>query len=176
VNASCRYGRAFRSKAAADGAVRKGADGDSPFKCRICPVWHLHKPVMHTGFSDDVKLATRRRAGGGDLFEAVCEACGAWLGEKLGEIQHVVARGAGGTSLDVMDSCANAALLCGSAVWHEGSHAEAEDRDPQMGRTGSSSCTARTPGTVPMKLHDGRDVYRSVDGSYLNDMPELEAA
>jgi len=176
VNASCRFGRAFRSQASADGAVWKGADGDHPFKCRICPAWHLHKAAQHTGFSDGVKLAVRRRAGGGDIFEAVCEACGSMLREKLGEIQHIVARGAGGTSLAVMDSCANAALLCGSAVWHEGCHAKCEDRDPGMAADGFFITHRKDPRTIPMRLHDGRDVYRSVDGSYLDDMPELEAA
>jgi len=69
-----------------------------------------------TGFSRAVKLAVRTRAGNGDPDQARCEACGKWLGRRLGQVHHRAGRGSGGCTDEVVNSCANAALLCGTAL------------------------------------------------------------
>lgn len=177
IRRGCINGYPFSSEAAAEWAVAKGADG-TPFKCarRPCPWWHLAEPAVHTGFSAAVKLLVRLRAGGGDLEAAVCEACGIWCGPRGGEIQHVVARGMGGTSLAVMDSAANGSLLHGSAVLRSGCHGAAERRELEMQLRGFFIKGRKDPRTVPMTLHDGREVYRSEDGLYLDKAPAGVAA
>jgi hypothetical protein len=170
----CPNGRRFGSELAALKAVSKGADG-TPFKCGRCPSWHLAEPAEHTGFSRAVKLLVRVRAGGGDLEKAACEACGVWCGPLLGEIQHIVARGMGGTSLAVMNSAANGSLLCGSAVLRSGDHGRAEARDTEMELKGFYVKGRKDPRLVKMTLFDGREVYRSEDGRYLDKAP-LEVA
>jgi len=175
LSQGCPNGRRFGSELAALKAVSKGADG-TPYKCARCPSWHLAEPAEHTGFSRAVKILVRLRAGGGDLEAAVCEACGVWCGPLLGEIQHVVARGMGGTSLAVMNGVANGSLLCGSAVLRSGHHGAAEARDPEMERNGFWIKGRKDPRTVPMTLWDGREVYRSEDGRYLDKAPGEMAA
>jgi hypothetical protein len=123
-----------------------------------------------------VKLMIRKRAGNGDPAEALCESCGAYLGRLLGEVQHIVARGAGGTSLIVLNGAANGALLCGSAAWRSGCHGVAESRDADMGLKGFFILYRKDPRLVPMTLFDGREVYRSENGLYLESAPVLEAA
>ena len=61
--------------------------------------WHLKEPSPQTGFSDEVKALCRARA----RFH--CEACGIWLGEHGGQIQHRLARGAGGSRDPVVRLC-----------------------------------------------------------------------
>jgi hypothetical protein len=175
VNRGCTKGAKFSSLPAVQNAISRGADG-IPFKCGICPWWHLKKPVEHTGFTIGVRLRIRRRAGNGDVLEAVCEACGVWLGRTLGEIQHVIARGMGGTSLEVMNSAANGSLLCGAVAWQTGCHWEAEKRTAVMGAKGFYVGGSQDPRLVAMKLFDGRERYRSEDGQYLESAPALEVA
>ena len=68
------------------------------------------------------------------------------LGRLLGECQHIVCRGMGGTSLAVLNSPADAALLCGSAVLRSGCHGAAEKLGLQaMESEASTSRAARTP-------------------------------
>lgn len=174
IGRGCANGRRFETSLAAYKAVAKGADG-TPFKCRLCPAWHLAEPAEHTGFSAAVRLLVRQRAGSGDALDAMCESCGIYLGRLLGECQHVVARGIGGTSLAIMNSAANGALLCGSAVLRSGCHGAAEKRDPEMELKGFYVKGRKDPRLVPMTLFDGRKVWRSEDGSYLDAAP-LECA
>ncbi|HZR50048.1 MAG TPA: hypothetical protein VFB06_11070 [Streptosporangiaceae bacterium] len=174
LNRGCVNGRSLGTETAALKAVAKGADG-TPYKCSRCPSWHLAEPAEHTGFSRAVKILVRQRAGGGDIEQALCEACGVWCGPLLGEIQHIVARGMGGTSLAVLNSPANSGLLCGSAVLRSGCHGAAEKRDPQLEIRGFYIKGGRDPRTVPMTLYDGREVYRTEDGRYAK-KPPVEAA
>ena len=127
-----------------------------------------------TGFSRAVKLAVRTRAGNGDVNEARCECCGIWLGRYGGQVQHIVARGMGGTSSPVLKTAANAALLCGTA--QSGDHGLAESRDREMGAKGFWLPQGTDPRTVPMMLASehgsGITVWRSEDGRYLLEAPE----
>jgi len=131
-----------------------------------------------TGFSRAVKLAVRTRAGSGDVNEARCECCGIWLGRYGGQVQHIVARGMGGTSSPVLKTAANAALLCGTA--QSGDHGLAESRDREMGAKGFWLPQGTDPRTVPMMLASehgsGITVWRSEDGRYLLEAPEGVAA
>ena len=79
-----------------------------------------------TGFSSRVRRLVRTRAGSGWAGDACCEACGIRLGEHGGQVQHRVARGAGGSKDPVVASAANAALLCGTAF--TGCHGACEAR------------------------------------------------
>ena len=123
-----------------------------------------------TGFSAAVKLAVRTRAGNGDPDEARCECCGIWLGRHGGQVQHIVARGMGGTSNPVLKTAANGALLCGTA--QSGDHGLAESRDREMGVKGFWLPQGTDPRTVPMTLWSGGTVWRSGDGRYLTEQPE----
>jgi hypothetical protein len=173
--ASCPNGAKFSCEAAAEYAVVKGADG-TPYKCPRCPWWHLKRPAEHTGFTTGTKLLIRRRAGGGDPVYACCECCGRYLGQTLGEIQHVIARGMGGTSLEIMNSAANAALLCGSAIRRDGCHGAAEARSALIGARGFFVLGRQDPRAVSMILASGRAVWRSEDGAYLDTAPVVVAA
>ena len=120
-----------------------------------------------TGFSPRVRKLVRTRAGSGDLFVATCEACGTWLGEHGGEIQHLVARGMGGCKLAVINSCANAALLCREC------HRLAESRDPEMRDRGFWLPQGTDPRLMPMTLFGGVVVWRSeTEPRYLYEPPE----
>ena len=127
------------------------------------------------GFSPHVRLLVRTRAGGGDPHDACCECCGIWLGLHLGQIQHVVARGMGGTSNPVMRTAANAAALCGTA--QTGDHGRAERRDPEMRDRGFWLPQGSDPRLMPMTLFGGVEVWRSeTEARYLYEPPELVAA
>ena len=103
-----------------------------------------------TGFPDAVKLAVRKRAGGGDPDQARCEACGTFLGCHDGQIQHRMARGMGGTSLPMTDSIVNAALLCGTPS--TGCHGLAERRDRLMNAHGYWLRAGEDPAGTPIML------------------------
>ncbi len=79
-----------------------------------------------TGFSPRVRLLVRTRAGSGYAGDACCEACGVFLGEDGGQLQHRLARGHGGSRDPVVASAANAALLCGTSF--TGCHGACEAR------------------------------------------------
>ena len=144
-----------------------------------------------TGFSRAVKLGVRKRAGNGSVEDAVCEACGKWLGRYDGEVQHRAARGAGGCADEVIGGYANAALLCGhgAAPIRCGCHGACEDRKPEMGMDDKGfwikhgTTPAFDPRLVPVKLaseHGSRIlVYLAADGlgpdgtGYLLQAPEV---
>ena len=117
-----------------------------------------------------MKLAVRKRAGNGDPDQARCECCGIWLGRYGGQVQHVVARGMGGTSNPVLKTAANGALLHGTA--QSGDHGLAESRDPEMRRKGFWLPQGTDPRTVPMILWTGAEVWRSEDGRYHPEGPQ----
>lgn len=179
-----RCGKQYASKEAAEQS-RKGRSGRYfPVTC-WCGKWHLHKsllrqvpswsrPAADTGFSPAVKLAIRTRAGSGDPADACCEACGVFLGEKGGQCQHIVARGAGGTSDPVIDSVVNGALLCGTPF--TGCHGLCESRDPRMEAEGFWLKRGKDPAAESFLVHapgDGSGVrmWRTADGGYSVDAP-----
>jgi hypothetical protein len=149
-------------------------------------------PDAPSEFTAKVRLAVRKRAGRGDIFDALCEACGKWLGEKGGEFQHRAARGSGGCRDTVINGPANCALMC------PGCHRRAESRDPAMGSDLHLAEDAAgfwikhgtepefDPRTVPILLMSpggsGLPVYLAADGlgpdgtGYLLQRPELELA
>jgi hypothetical protein len=137
------------------------------------------KPPRDTGFSQKVKLLVRTRAGNGDPEKAQCEACGIWLGRYGGQVQHVVARGMGGTSNPVLSTAVNAALLCGNPLDRSTCHGLAESRDPEIGAKGFWLPQGSDPRLEPMMLHSGHGsgvlVWRGTDGSYLFEAPEAAA-
>lgn len=142
------------------------------------PVSGRHRQSRtETGFSRKVRLQVRTRAGNGDPDTAMCECCGIWLGRCGGQVQHLVARGMGGTSNPVLSTAANAALLCGTA--QSGDHGLAESRDREMGVKGFWLPQGTDPRMVPMMLASvhgsGISVWRSADGSYLFEAPEMAA-
>jgi hypothetical protein len=143
-------------------------------------------PPPPSEFTPRVKLLVRKRAGQGDIHEAACEACGRWLGEKAGEFQHRVARGAGGCKDAVINGPSNCCFMCPPC------HRRAESRDPRMGiKWGGfwlehGTTPAFDPRLVPILLASrhgsGIQVWLAADGigpdgdGYLRQKPELELA
>ena len=82
-----------------------------------------------SGFSPQVRHAVRVRAGNGDPATALCEGCGRWLGYDGGQVQHRLARRAGGSRDPVIGTVMNALLLCGTPA--SGCHGAAESRSPR---------------------------------------------
>jgi hypothetical protein len=125
-----------------------------------------------TGFSRAVKLAVRTRAGGGDPDLAACEACGIWLGRKRGQVQHRVGRGAGGCTDEVINGCANAALMCGTPL--TGCHGKATAFDPDLAMDAGGfwikhgTTPEFDPRNIPILLHSaggsGIRVFLAADG------------
>ena len=122
-----------------------------------------------TGFSPRVRKLVRTRAGGGDPHDACCESCGTWLGERGGQLQHRLCRGAGGSKDPVESSAANAALMCGTPF--SGCHGLAESRDPEhrMEARGfvirHGNGPAFDPRFVPLILVGDVEVWLSEDGT-----------
>lgn len=127
-----------------------------------------------TGFSRKVKLTVRTRAGEGCIEDARCECCGVELGRYGGQVQHIVARGMGGTSNPVRSTAANGALLCGTP--QSGDHGLAESRDKEMRRKGFWLPQGTDPRMVPMILWSGAEAWRTEDGRYLFKRPQEVAA
>jgi hypothetical protein len=147
-----------------------------PRKPRVGAATGLPKPPA--GFSREVRLMIRARAGDGDPEEAVCEACGRWLGLNGGQVQHIIARKMGGCDDPVINSAANGALLHGTA--QSGCHGLAEARDKGMGEAGFWLEAGTDPRAAPMWLYARRGtgvrkVWRSADGRYLTTDPRLGA-
>jgi hypothetical protein len=166
------------------GEIPEGArlkDGDCP--CGALHAWPsspARPPVLAarpraTGFSARVKLAVRARAGDGEIDDARCEACDTWLGRYGGQVQHIVARGAGGTSNPVLATIVNAALLCGTPQDKKTCHGLAESRDPGMRARGFWLPQGTDPRLKPMMLASrygsGALTWRSEDGEYLFEAP-----
>ena len=82
-------------------------------------------------FTAKVKLAVRKRAGSGDIFDAACEGCRRRLGRYGGEYQHRAARGSGGCRDEIVNGPANCLLLCRLC------HAEAEERRRDLSQDGA---------------------------------------
>jgi hypothetical protein len=135
--------------------------------------WHLHEPSQETGFSDAVKALTRSRA----LFH--CEACGCWLGEHGGQVQHILARCAGGSKDPLINSVVNAALLCGTPM--TGCHGLCETRDRRMHAEGFWLEHGQDPAAEPFLWHapggtSGVLRWRTADGGYSDGPPGEMAA
>lgn len=177
--------RVFDSELLAGKALIKGASlpgaGAVP-KVAPCPrrpgAWHLVTPPDEAGFSRPVKLLVRARAGNGDAAGALCEACGTWLGRRLGQVHHLIGRGMGGCWDEVINGCANAALLCGTPA--TGCHGLATRFDREIGARGFWLPRGADPRLVPMMLASphgsGASVWRSEDGRYLTEAPAGAAA
>ena len=136
-----------------------------------------------TGFSPRVRKLVRTRAGSGDLFVATCEACGIFLGERGGQVQHRVSRGRGGCKDPVINGLANAALLCGTS--YTGCHGDCEARHtPEAKKMEARGFVIRhgkgpefDPRYVPLTLLGGVEVWLSeTEPRYLYERPELVAA
>ena len=133
-------------------------------------------------FSAAVKLQCRKRAGRGDVEDAQCEACAVWLGLYGGQVQHRLARGSGGSSLPIVRSIQNAALLCGTPF--EGCHGKCEkDRSERMRAAGFwLKHGDGWPDEVPILLNcevesgSGITVWLTVDGEYSTEPPMGGAA
>jgi hypothetical protein len=152
---------------------------------KTCGKWHvragvarsapvLQRPRRATGFPARVKLAVRARAGMGDPDDAVCEACGRWLGRLGGQVHHIIDRGMGGCTNTVINSAANAALLCGDPF--TGCHGLATAFNAGIGARGFWLKHAADPRLARMTLHTGAKVWRSEDGRYLFEPPKASAA
>lgn len=126
-----------------------------------------------TGFSPATKLLVRARAGEGEPEDAVCEACGIWLGRKGGQVQHIIGRGMGGCRDEVINSAVNAALLCGTPF--DGCHGLATAFNAGLGKRGFWLKRDADPAATPMVLWSGATARRSADGSYVFEAPELAA-
>lgn len=138
------------------------------------PVSGRHRQSRtEAGFSRKVRLAVRTRAGNGDPREARCEAHGGFLDLHAGDYQHIVARGMGGSRNPLLGSAANCALLCRPC------HDLCEARDREMRAKGFWLPQGTDPRMIPMMLASehgsGISVWRSADGSYLFEAPEMAA-
>lgn len=130
-----------------------------------------------TGFSREVKLAVRARAGGGEIDDARCEATGVWLGRYGGQVQHRVARLSGGRGRKApwwFHTPANAALMSVEA------HRRAEARDEHLHAAGFWLTSTQDASVEPVMLHDssggGITVWLAADGSYEFKAPGSDAA
>jgi hypothetical protein len=134
-------------------------------------------------FTARVKLLVRTRAGQGYAGDAVCEACGRYLGNGAGDhgqIQHRHARKSGGSRDPVTNGVANAALLCGSSLDPRSCHGKCEARDPFMQERGwwieTGAGPEFDPRYVAVVLHSGAARWLGADGRYLDTMPGTAAA
>ena len=121
------------------------------------------KAPRETGFPPAVRLAVRTRAGDGDPAQARCECHGIFLGLHGGEIQHIIARGMGGTSSAVINFVVNAALMCSPG------HRLAETRDREMYERGFWRHSWEAPGAAPLVLgtpDGGFTRWLTTDGGY----------
>jgi hypothetical protein len=144
------------------------------------PTERPRKAPRDTGFPPAVKLLIRARAGNGDPEAAMCEACGIHLGLHGGQIQHIYARGKGGTRDPLYSTAANGALLCGTR--YTGCHGLCEDReDRHMNEMGfwRKRNGQEKPGDYPIMLHGrggGVTVWLTAGGAYAFEAPEAGAA
>lgn len=190
---SCYRGKRYDS---AEKALRH-SNGAEVKGCDRCGFWHVEKPqappsvtaakkvARDTGFSVEVKLMTRIRAGKGSAADACCEACGIWLGLLEGQCQHIVPRMAGGRGPKApwwINAVVNSALCCGTPA--TGCHGRAENRELLLKSLGfwlpSSNDPMKQPPMVPMTLHGLSGgtlvLWRTADGGYSDTAPELVPA
>ena len=135
-------------------------------------------PPAPSEFSRETKLMARLRAGNGEIEAAMCEACGLWLGRCGGQVQHIVGRGMGGCRDAIINGITNAALLCGTPS--TGCHGLATAFGAEIGARGFWLKHGTDPRFAPMMLASphgsGILVWRSADGRYLFEQPDLELA
>jgi hypothetical protein len=174
--------RRFSSQLAAEKALAKAlllpgnADDDrsvKPCKTRGCGGWHLSESDHETGFSATVRLAVRKRAGGGDVNDARCESCNIWLGRYGGQVQHIVARMIGGSRK--RNGITNGCLLCGNSL--TGCHGLCEARSEHMRARGFWRKSSDP--VIPLMLHgeqSGVLVHLTPEGGYEVARPGEEAA
>ena len=128
-----------------------------------------------TGFPASVRLAVRKRAGGGDVNDARCESCNIWLGRYGGDIQHIQARGMGGSRL--RNAITNGVLLCSPSTDKRTCHGLCEARDEHMRAMGFWRFS--TDPVIPLMLHgeqSGVLVRLTPEGGYEVARPGEEAA
>lgn len=101
-------------------------------------------------FSPVVRLMIRTRAGDGSAENACCEACLIWLGDHGGQMQHIKARGAGGSRDPQLGSPVGGALLCGTP--ESGCHGLCEARNPGMHAAGFWIKFAEVLGAKPIRV------------------------
>jgi hypothetical protein len=135
-------------------------------------------PPEPSEFSRETKLLARFRAGNGEVEAAMCEACGLGLGRYGGQVQHIVGRGMGGCRDAIINGITNAALLCGTPT--SGCHGLATAFNAEIGARGFWLKRGTDPRLAPMMLASphgsGILVWRSIDGRYLFERPDLELA
>lgn len=101
-----------------------------------------------TSFPPAVRIAIRKRA------QDCCEACGTELGADGGQIQHRLARKAGGRRGQMrllLRSAVNGALLCGTP--ETACHGQCESRDRHMHEAGFWLKEGEHPALVPILWH-----------------------
>lgn len=123
-----------------------------------------------TGFTPEIRLAVRTRAGDGDPLEARCECCGRWLGLYGGQVHHRCNRGMGGSR--TRNTIQNAALLCGDP--YTGCHGAATREEKRMKDRGFLLDSGQKPLLVAVKPYGtgrpGR--WLTADGRYTFSPPE----
>ena len=133
------------------------------------------KAPRDTGFSRPVKLAVRARAGNGEIEDAECEGCGTFLGAVGGQVHHRLARQAGGCKLAVVNSAANALLLCGTPEDKSTCHGLATAWDEEMVHAGfvlrhGNNLLLHDPRYVGILWHalggSGALMYLTMSGEY----------
>lgn len=145
-----------------------------PRESRAAPV--LPPPRRATGFSARVKLLVRTRAGMGEIDDACCEACNRHLGRYGGQVHHLIDRGMGGWKNAVINSAANAVLLCGTPEDKRTCHGLATAFDAGIGAKGFWLKHSADPRLERMTLYSGAKAWRSIDGRYLFERPGTAAA
>jgi hypothetical protein len=150
---------------------KKGASYSGFSRRAGTPPAASRKPVRDTGFSRAVRALVWARSGG------YCEACGTWLGDHGGQLQHRLARRAGGSRDAVISGAANAARLCGTP--QSGCHGLCEARSEHMHAAGWWLASWQDPLAEPVLVHGaGSGVTLTADGGYLfkAELDRIEAA
>lgn len=134
------------------------------------PARAFRKPAVRrdTGPSRKVRAVIWKRAGG------ACESCGVSVAGRPYSIQHIIARGMGGTSDPDANALFNLVLLCGTATTPGSCHALAESRDPGMRARGFWAYSWENPAVKGITLADGTTVL--LGAKYLTVPPEEAAA
>ena len=115
-------------------------------------------------------------AGHGQIENACCEACLTWLGRHGGQIQHIKARGAGGSRDPELGSPAGGAMLCGTPS--SGCHGLCEARDEGMYAAGFWIKFGERLGAKPIRVGWRTGTWTArwllADGTYGDEPAERE--